>query len=482
MISLKQLKTINQEITEFFEKVDRRGRIAGRVRRLMDRNEKYLRPKVNEWLEAMRAKIVSDLSRKFAKQQALDITTELTDWKWIQDNGHSTLKPALLKVLGNGAQEAFTIAGIEGSFDILNPRSVAWAEKHCAKLVREVTDETRKGIKAIVARGIKEGKAMPKIAKEIRPLVGLTERQMISVANREEWLIINRPELSQIEIDRRVDVYARRMHRGRAETISRTESANAVDEGTLEGYEEAEVEEVEWCASAGACEICEDLNGQRFKMSEAHGRMTAHPRCRCAWVPVVPHREVPKPRAKPMTTPSKPSAEKPGGELTGKQWVDSLNYDEKKILGYWQGSGYENIRAIESTGKGSSSIKGALKNFYKALDRAKPHQGDVWRGLNNLSKSDFDKIVKAKTFQWKATSSAAMQEKGAVRFLGSKGNNVMFRIHNKSGVDITSFVGKEESEVLLRKATKYKVIGRAEKTYAFKGKPRKALEILLEEL
>ena len=57
MITLKQLKTINQEITEFFEKVDRRGRIAGRVRRLMDRNEKYLRPKVDQWLEAMRAKI-----------------------------------------------------------------------------------------------------------------------------------------------------------------------------------------------------------------------------------------------------------------------------------------------------------------------------------------------------------------------------------------------------------------------------------------
>jgi len=287
MLTVEQSHKLDLAISEFFEKVDRRGRIAGRIRRVMDRNEKYLRPKVNEWLEAMRAKIMSDLSRKFAKGQALDITTKLTDWKWIQDNGHSTLKPALLKVLGNGAQEAFTIAGIEGSFDILNPKSVAWAEKHCAKLVREVTDETRKGIKTIISRGIKEGKAMPRIAKEIRPLVGLTERQMLSVANREEWLITNRPELSQREIDQRVDVYARRMHRGRAETIARTESANAVDEGTLEGYEEAEVEEVEWCASAGACPICEELNGHRFKTSEAHGRMPAHPRCRCAFIPVV---------------------------------------------------------------------------------------------------------------------------------------------------------------------------------------------------
>ena len=277
------LDKLDKAISEFFRKADRRGRIAGRLRRVMDKGAEYLRPKVNEWLGNMRRKILSDLTHKFAKDVALEITTELTDWEWIEDNGRRILKPALLTVLGNGADEAFIIGDIEARFDVLNPRSVAWAEKHCAKLVREVTNETRNGIKKIIRRGIKEGKAMPRVAKEIRPIVGLTERQMMAVANHEEWLIVNRPELSAKEVSRRVDVYARRMHRRRADMINRTESAFAVDEGTLQGYEQAEVEEIEILLAVDACDDCVALARKRYKPSEAHGILPAHPVCRCCW-------------------------------------------------------------------------------------------------------------------------------------------------------------------------------------------------------
>lgn len=312
-LTLEQANKIDDIISEFFEKVDRRGRIASRLRRAMDKSAKYLRPKVNEWLEIMRSRIIRDMLKQYVKKtgapgsyrvisdstkreasgplqkdRALDITTKLTDWEWIQVKGNDILKPAILTVLGNGGTEAFIIGGIEGSFDVLNPRSVAWAQKHCAKLVREVTEETRKGIRQIIRRGIKEGKAMPAIAKKIRPLVGLTSRQMMTVANHEEWLIINRPELSAKEIERRIDVYARRKHRRRADMIARTESAYAVDEGTLEGYEEAEVEKVEWLTSqAGACDECIAQSGRKFKIKEAHGMQPAHPICRCCWSPVV---------------------------------------------------------------------------------------------------------------------------------------------------------------------------------------------------
>lgn len=287
-LTTQQFEKVDLTISEFFQKVDRRGRIAGRLRRAMDKSAEYLRPKINEWLENMRRKILSDLTRKFAKDLALDITTELTDWEWIEDNGRKTLKPAMLKILGNGADEAFVVAGIEARFDVLNLRSVAWAEKHCAKLVREVTKETRNGIKEIIRRGIKEGKAMPRVAKEIRPIVGLTERQMMAVANREEWLIANRPELSRREIDRRVDVYARRKHRERADMISRTESAYAVDEGTLQGYEQEGVKEADILLGPNACDDCVALAGKNpYKVAEAHGVLPAHPRCECCWSPVI---------------------------------------------------------------------------------------------------------------------------------------------------------------------------------------------------
>ncbi len=286
-LTTKQADKTSSIISEFFEKVDRKGRIAGRLRRAMDKSAKYLRPKVNEWLENMRRRIIRDLTRKFAKDVALDITTKLTDWEWIEENGNRILKPALLTVLANGANEAFVIGGIEASFDVLNPRSVAWAQKHCAKLVREVTKETRSGIKEIIRRGIKEGKAMPAIAKKIRPLVGLTERQMMAVANREEWLIMNRPELSAREVSRRTDVYARRMHRRRADMIARTESAFAVDEGTLQGYEQEEVKEVDILLGPSACDDCVELAGKNpYKIAEAHGVLPAHPQCECCFAAV----------------------------------------------------------------------------------------------------------------------------------------------------------------------------------------------------
>ena len=311
-LTLKQANKIDDIISEFFDKVDRKGRIASRLRRAMDKSAKYLRPKVNEWLEIMRDRIIRDMLKRYVrktggpgsyrvisdgaerkalaplqKDRAIDITTKLTDWEWIEQRGNSILKPAILTVLGNGADEAFIIGGIEARFDILNPKSVAWAQKHCAKLVREVTKETRKGIKQIIRRGIKEGKAMPAIAKKIRPLVGLTSRQMMAVANHEEWLIINRPELSAKEIERRVDVYARRKHRRRADMIARTESAYAVDEGTLQGYEQVGVEEIEILLAEDACDDCVELARRRYKLSEAHGILPDHPDCKCCFAAVI---------------------------------------------------------------------------------------------------------------------------------------------------------------------------------------------------
>jgi len=125
----KEIKKIDNSISEFFAKVNRKGRTARRLHRAIDKSADYLKPKVNEWLDRMRNRIVHDLNRKFAKDKALDIATELTDWEWIKDDGKYILKPALLRILANGAEESFIIAGIEARFDILNPKAVIWAEK-----------------------------------------------------------------------------------------------------------------------------------------------------------------------------------------------------------------------------------------------------------------------------------------------------------------------------------------------------------------
>lgn len=78
----------------------------------------------------------------------------------------------------------------------------------------------------------------------------------------------------------------------RALVLARTEVIYAHAEGQLDGYAQLGVDtvkaEVEWStANDGAvCEECGSMEGQVYRVSEAHGMIPLHPNCRCAWVPV----------------------------------------------------------------------------------------------------------------------------------------------------------------------------------------------------
>lgn len=79
----------------------------------------------------------------------------------------------------------------------------------------------------------------------------------------------------------------------RARTLARTEVINAHAEATLNGFEEAGLQEVEveaeWATANDdrVCEKCAPMNGRVFKMQKARGMIPLHPNCRCAWLPVV---------------------------------------------------------------------------------------------------------------------------------------------------------------------------------------------------
>lgn len=74
----------------------------------------------------------------------------------------------------------------------------------------------------------------------------------------------------------------------RAFTIADTETARAVSNASMDGYEAAGVEQVEWLTSPGACEICVDYGASGpFVLNDAPGQ-PAHPRCRCSYSPIDP--------------------------------------------------------------------------------------------------------------------------------------------------------------------------------------------------
>lgn len=79
----------------------------------------------------------------------------------------------------------------------------------------------------------------------------------------------------------------------RALVIARTELIHSYAEGQLDTFEKLGIEEVgaeiEWKTAGDlkVCPKCQLLEGKRFKISEARGRIPLHPNCRCAWIPYV---------------------------------------------------------------------------------------------------------------------------------------------------------------------------------------------------
>lgn len=257
----------------------------------------------------------------------------------------------------------------------------------------------------------------------------------------------------------------------RARTIARTETIAASNQAALLSYKNSGIKRVEFYVALDerTCEDCMEYQGKELSLSDAEGLIPIHPNCRCTYIPLVMEGDVSE-------------IPEPAGGLTGDKWKESLNRDEKQALSYWQGSGYERIREAQQSGKLTGSMRGVVKNMESALSKAKPYKGEVFRGINSLNANSFKTISNTKQFKWNAFSSGASNEKAATRFLrGEKGRSVMFRIQNKTGVDITPLL-KGESEVLMKKNATFNVISKEMKTYTVGKDKFDALEMVLVEV
>jgi len=275
-------------------------------RRLLRLNERKLTPPLNEWLEWTAKKLRAGLDNIHGKTPAAK-AKNIADWKEIKERGAELIKPVLFEILEAGGNSVMTQRRLKKQticfdpfeirrtweiekqerFDPIGVEAVKWAESHSAELVVQITDETMLAIRAYITQGIKEGKSIQKIAMELRPLVGLTERDIIAVANYHEMLILERPEYTAATQSEMAEVYARRLHRRRATTISRTETAFGLTEGQREGYDQMGITHLERVEDPDCCDICAEGDGKIYTIEEAEGVLPAHPNCEGSWVAVV---------------------------------------------------------------------------------------------------------------------------------------------------------------------------------------------------
>ena len=184
-----------------------------------------------------------------------------------------------------------TLAEFGLSFDVTNPRAVEWIRRHAAGLLLEVGLESRLAVKTIVERMFAESIPPDSAARMIRHVIGLDKRQAHAVVNYAAL----QPDNDKVEL------YAKRLLRHRAEKIARTESIAAASGGQQELWLQAREDGLlehgramrQWLVTEDQrlCPICAPIPsfgpvGLDEPFLTGNGSMVqhppAHPFCRCA--------------------------------------------------------------------------------------------------------------------------------------------------------------------------------------------------------
>jgi len=499
-ITLERAIKLDNAIEKFFKAVGREERIRNRINKLAEENYKKFLPVVEKWMDftikeinrAFRKKYITK-SYKFQKDKAIDITTKLLDWEKLNEDGKRMLKPAMLDIMAKSGNEAYKIVGFEASFDILNPEAVKAVDKICSKLVTQVNKETKQAINHLIREGIKEGKSMGRVAKEIRPLVGLTERQAKAVRNYEQWLINKRPDISALKRAKWVERYTKKLHKYRTEMIARTESMRATNEGNLIGYKEAGYKTVRWSANVDACPLCDAESGHVYTIEESRGMLPAHPSCRCSWlpegkvaVPKVP--KIPKPVGRMVKAPRRMghlSSDMTSSEIHSKIIADAklqgIKITEKEAgkisdaIYDWTGIGEHHYYRLYQT-KGKKAVIDLMMeernlSLYKAKKYAdsiaenvnliekylkfapKYPEVDIYRGLK-LTADEIKAFKVGQTIDMRGISSFTSSAEKAREY-----GDFLVTIKNADGVSITHLSHfPKEREILMSGKLKFKIL------------------------
>ena len=219
------------------------------------------------------------------------------------------LLPYLKQAFLIGAQVGhivLTDAGMQMSFDLINPHAVSWVERVGAARVTEIGEETRLAIRSYVEQAFTEGIPARDTARRLITdnLIGLHSRQLDAVENF-RLRLEDVGELTDAQIDGRVARYAKAQLRLRANNIARTETMNASSDGQRALWSEAKNQGLlepdrtrrRWIIADDErlCEDCEaydgttaTLDGEYTQKRGGTGRYpkskgpTLHPSCRCA--------------------------------------------------------------------------------------------------------------------------------------------------------------------------------------------------------
>ena len=179
-----------------------------------------------------------------------------------------------------------------------------------------------------------------------------------------------------------------------------------------------------------------------------------------------------------------------------KKWKSALSERESTAILEWQYGGYEEIRKAQ-IGNGTPQGNKLAAIFESALDKDGQFEGIVYRGIHDLTDEQITTITSSKEISFDALASASKDEEVTHHFLMSevpigvpdKGKSVLFKIQTKTGVDlepVSSGSFAREKEVVIRKGTKYEILGSKkriihQKIKGYASWDQEIIEVMLSE-
>ncbi len=168
-----------------------------------------------------------------------------------------------------------------------------YVERFAARQIVQISKETRAAVRAAILRSFRDDLPAYDAAKAIRSMIGLTINQTMGALDYRAALVES--GLAPARVEKLFEKYVQQRIRQRAETIARTETMRALNQGALaeaksavkSGLLGANVRKV-WSATGDGkiCPQCEALDGESVPLSEdfpgAGATPPLHPACRCS--------------------------------------------------------------------------------------------------------------------------------------------------------------------------------------------------------
>lgn len=264
-------------------------------------SQKRIMRLLNTAMNEVRREVIRDEGKLLdaIEHLSLDkIVNMVTDEPWLEMQRQ--LQEELLGELNDAGKRvklpAIQKATITYSFNATRPEAAAWAQLEAGKMVSQVIESQRDVVRDYASRA-SMGEFTPRqAARGLRDVVGLTTQQSGWVQNFRDNEIGRQMatgknfDQAYAASEKATDRYHNKIHRYRTETIARTETLRASnegrnmawDQGLAEGYIDPNATK-KWSANAGACQLCSPLDGVTvpLKGTFPSGDPPRHPNCRC---------------------------------------------------------------------------------------------------------------------------------------------------------------------------------------------------------